>query len=579
MRGMPALAAYINTQNRGPVFQWMGRLFVLALAAMIAGCGKTTMPPSTREEKLDPAKTLQLLFTYGSEKEAWVKAATEQFHRGQPKTAGGKLIRVEAVPKGSGECIDELITGTTQAHLTSPASGAFIKLGNAQSRAKAGGDLIAQTDNLVLSPVVIAMWQPMAETLGWPSKPVGWSDILALASDPRGWQTRGMPQWGQFRFGHTHPQFSNSGLISLFAEVYAAAGKRGGITAEDIARPETARYVSNIEKSVVHYGSSTGFFGRKMFSNGPQYVSAAVLYENMVIESYQQRDKLAFPLVAIYPKEGTFWSDHPVGIVERPWVTPEHREAARQYINFLLAREQQQKAMEFGFRPALPDVALAAPIDPAHGVNPKEPQTTLEIPGAGEMDAILRLWQANKKRSNVTLVIDVSGSMNENGRIQNARLGAQELVRLLGEQDWFRLVPFNNAVFPTPPAAAIGPGRDKMLRDVGSLIANGGTALYDAIVAAYDEQLKTADANRDKISAIIVLTDGADTDSKTKLPDLLNRIRFDNELRTIRVFTIGYDSGAKRDALEQIANATQAKFYEGKPQNIREVFKDISTFF
>jgi Ca-activated chloride channel family protein len=579
MRRMPALAADLKAQkSRAPIH--LLRVLVLAgILAIVGGCGKTNSSSPSSEERLDPEKTLSLLFTYGSEKEAWVKSATEQFHRGQPKTASGKLIRVSAVPKGSGECIDELVSGTTQAHLTSPASAAFIKLGNAQSRAKAGGDLIGQTDNLVLSPVVIAMWQPMAETLGWPGKPVGWSDILALASEARGWESRGKPQWGQFRFGHTHPQYSNSGLISLIAEVYAAAGKRAGITAEEIARPETARFVANIEKSVVHYGSSTGFFGRKMFSNGPQYVSAAVLYENMVIESYQQRDKLAFPLVAIYPKEGTFWSDHPVGIVERPWVTPEHREAARQYISFLLAREQQQKAMEFGFRPALPDVALAAPIDPAHGVNPKEPQTTLETPGAGEMDAILRLWQANKKRSNVTLVIDVSGSMKENNRIQNARLGAQELVRLLGENDWFRLVPFNNQVFRTAPAAAIGKGRDQMLGEVGSLIASGGTALYDAIAAAYDEQLKLTDANRDKISAIVVLTDGADTDSKTKLSELLDRIRFDNELRTIRVFTIGYDSGAKREALEQIANATQAKFYEGKPENIREVFKDISTFF
>jgi Ca-activated chloride channel family protein len=557
----------------------MQALFLVVLVEVISGCGKTKPPPLPQGNQQDSTTSINLLFTYGSEKEAWVKAVTEQFHRGRPKIASGKLIQIEAVPKGSGECIDELISGTAKAHLTSPASAAFIKLGNAQSRAKTGADLIAQTDNLVLSPVVIAMWQPMAETLGWPQKQVGWSDILALASDSRGWAAHGMAQWGQFRFGHTHPQFSNSGLISLLAEVYAATGKRAGVTADDIARPETAQFVANIEKSVVHYGSSTGFFGRKMFSNGPQYVSAAVLYENMVIESYQQRDKLAFPLVAIYPKEGTFWSDHPAGIVDRPWVTAEHREAARQYINFLLARAQQEKAMEFGFRPALPDVPLAAPIDVAHGVNPKEPQTTLETPGASEMDAILRLWQANKKRSNVTLVIDVSGSMNENARIQNARLGAQELVRMLGDQDWFRLLPFNNSVFPSAPAAAIGSGRDKMLRNVSSLIASGGTALYDAVAAAYDDQLQRTDTNRDKISAIVVLTDGADTDSRVKLPELLNRIRFDNELRTIRVFTIGYDSGAKREALEQIANVTLGKFYEGKPENIREVFKDISTFF
>ena len=165
----------------------------------------------------------------------------------------------------------------------------------------------------MLSPVVIAMWKPMAEAIGWGKKPIGWSDILALAANQKGWQTYGYPQWGQFKFGHTHPQYSNSGLISLFAEVYAATGKTAGLTLADVDKPHTAEFVQGIEKSVVHYGSSTGFFGRKMFASGPQYLSAAVLYENMVIESYDSADKLAFPVVAIYPKEGTFWSDHPVG--------------------------------------------------------------------------------------------------------------------------------------------------------------------------------------------------------------------------------------------------------------------------
>jgi Ca-activated chloride channel family protein len=164
--------------------------------------------------------------------------------------------------------------------------------------------------------VVIAMWKPMAEALGWEKKPIGWWNILALARNQKGWAAYGYPQWGSFKFGHTHPQFSNSGLISLFAEVYAASGKTAGITTSDLNKPHTAEFLAGIEKSVVHYGSSTGFFGRQMFSSGRQYLSAAVLYENMVIESYSQNN-LPFPVVAIYPKEGTFWSDHPIGIVER----------------------------------------------------------------------------------------------------------------------------------------------------------------------------------------------------------------------------------------------------------------------
>ncbi len=546
---------------------------------LLAGCKREQ--PATPPNALPQPKAgvTDLLFTYGSEKQAWVEMVTADFNGRGVKDGSGKAIRVTAQAKGSGECLDELIAGANQAHLTSPASSAFIKLGNAQWRAKTGKDIVPATENLVLSPVVIAMWKPMAEAIGWGAKPVGWAEILALSTEPQGWAARGMPQWGAFRFGHTHPQFSNSGLISLFAEVYAATGKKGGLVPADLERPEVGKYLGDIERSVVHYGSSTGFFGKKMFANGPGYISAAVLYENMVIESYSQAAQFQFPIVAIYPKEGTFWSDHPAGIVDREWVTPAHREAARKYLDFLLAREQQEKALALGFRPALADIPLTAPLDAAHGVNPKEPQTTLEVPSVETMDATMRLWQANKKRSNITLVMDVSGSMNERGRIANARLGAQELVKMLGDEDTYRLVPFNNGVFPAAPAAPLGKIRPQAMAAAGSLIANGGTALYDAIGAAFEEQLAKRAENRDKISAIIVLTDGADTDSSTKLPDLLNRIRFDSEKQTIRVFTIGYDSGGQADVLKKIADATQAKFYEGKPENIREVFKDISTFF
>ncbi|MGI8820113.1 MAG: hypothetical protein ACR2ID_04490 [Chthoniobacterales bacterium] len=83
-----------------------------------------------------------------------------------------------------------------------------------------------------------------------------------------------------------------------------ATPKGSGELIDELTRPETASYLSQIEQSIVHYGSSTGFFGKKMFANGPQYLSAAVLYENMAIESYSSKYKLPFPVVAIYPKEG-----------------------------------------------------------------------------------------------------------------------------------------------------------------------------------------------------------------------------------------------------------------------------------
>jgi Ca-activated chloride channel family protein len=522
------------------------------------------------------ANTLEIVFTYGSEKEAWIKEATDAFNRSARRTADGKTIRVNAIPMGSGECIDELLTETRKAHLTSPASAAFIKLGNAQSRAKTGRDLLPSTDNLVLSPVVIAIWKPMAEALGWGRKPVGWSDILALTKDAGSWRTRGFPQWGDFKFGHTHPQFSNSGLAALIAEVYAASKKTSGLTRDDLQAKNVATFVDDIERSVVHYGSSTGFFGREMFASGPQYLSAAVLYENMVIEASSRTD-LAFPVVALYPKEGTFWSDHPVGIVDRPWVTPAHREAAKAYIQFLLARPQQERAIAHGFRPALVDVPLAAPIDTAHGVDPKEPQTTLEVPAPEVINAILDLWREHKKRSDVTLVLDTSGSMQEEGKIASARAGAKQLIALLDDADEFSLVPFSTTVNFAAESIRIKTGRADADSKIDALFPDGKTALYDAIDAAY--QRVVARAKPDRIHAIVVLTDGEDTASRIKLQELLSRIKANAETRPIKVFTIAYGREASRDVLQAIATATHARSYDGTPQNIVGVFKDVSTFF
>lgn len=530
-----------------------------------------------------PANAVHLVFTYGSEKEEWIKQVTAAFHASSPKSADGRPIYVEAIPMGSGDCIDELLNHepdkSRQPDLTSPASDAFIELGNAQWRVKSGKDLIGKTEHLVLSPVVIAMWKPMAEALGWPQKSLGWSDILELARDERGWGAHGHPEWGRFRFGHTSPQSSNSGLISIFAETYAATGKKARLELADVMKPETAAFVGGIERSVVHYGSSTGFFGRKMFANGPQYLSAAVLYENMVIESYAVQPALPFPIVAIYPKEGTFWSDHPVGIVEREWVTPEKRAAARIYIDYLLAAEQQAKAIPFGFRPASTEVAIAAPIDLQHGVDPAQPKTTLEVPHVEVMNAILRLWQENKKHSNVTLVLDRSGSMNEEQKLQNARAGAQQLVSMLGDGDEFSFLPFNAEANWVLQRVPVKGGREDAAQRVGAVFADGGTALYDAISIAYDAHLASAQQDREKISAIVVLTDGDDTDSSMALETLLNKIKFDNERHTIRVFTIAYGENAKADVLQRIADATEAKFYQGDQQNIRAVLREISTFF
>jgi Ca-activated chloride channel family protein len=524
------------------------------------------------DEPADPT-AVTLVFTYGSEKEDWIKEVTDAFNRKGEKV-GTKTIKVKAYPMGSGECVEEILSGKRKTHLASPASGAFFVLGNAESKAEGGKELVGKTRNLVLSPVVIAMWKPMAEALGWP-KPVGWSDLKALAEKEQGWAAYQFPQWGRFKFGHTHPEFSNSGLISILAECYAGAGKTNELTVADVAKAD--QFVKAIERSVVHYGSSTGFFGKKMFANGPAYLSAAVLYENMVIESYNPKYKLDFPVVAIYPKEGTFWSDHPIGIVEREWVTPEHREAAQRYIEFLMAEPQQKLALKSGFRPGLESLALTAPLDAAHGIDPKQPQTELQPPPAEVIQAALKLWKANKKPAQVVVIMDTSGSMRQGGRMVNAKLGAKQLISMLADQDDVSIIAFSDRVNWVEKDLNVAQKREALNKHVDAFFPAGETALYDAIREGYhylQDHAKPGHA-----TALVVLTDGEDNKSKMKLDELLREVKIDYEKKPIRVFCIAYGEDARVDVLKKIADASEAQSYTGTPQNIKKVFLDIGTFF
>jgi len=529
--------------------------------------GTTAGAPATPS-----AEKVDVLFVYGSEKQDFIDAVTPVFNSELHKLPNGKIIHIVTKPMGSGESKDDILSGRLEADVWSPASSVFVTLANAESQSK-GGPLVKQTQNVVLSPVVIAMWKPMAEALGWPGKAIGWSDIGALAAEKDAWKARGLNQFGQFKFGHTHPEYSNSGLIAVLAETYAAAGKTRGLTLTDLQQPQVGDALRKIEHGVVHYGRSTGFFGKRLTEAGPAYLSAAVVYESTVISSYTSPGN-STPLVAIYPKEGTIWSDHPAGIVERTWVTDDKKAAGQVYIDYLRAPPQQQCALQFGFRPAEGDIT--GPIDADHGVDPKQPSTILDTPSADVIAACIELWRREKKPSNVALVFDTSGSMNEEGKMKAAQQGAKALIQLMNPVDRLTLVPFSTDV-RAAQATDVGPYRANLLNAVDALYADGGTNLYQAIQTASDSMLATTDGQH--IDAIVVLTDGEDNGKALSLEALLRNLDRNSETGGVRIFTIGYGNSAKLDALRKIAKQTHGEAYTSGTDNIIDVFRDVATFF
>jgi len=522
---------------------------------------------------------VRLVVAYGSEKKTWLEEQARAFVASGGKLRSGKPIRIEPHAMGSGEAMQDILSGALKPHVFSPASGAYVTLLNQRWQEAPGHTkpLCPPGEPVVLSPIVIAMWRPMAEGLGWPGKPLGWADLIRVSRDRRGWGAFDRPEWGSFKLGHTHPEFSNSGLLAVLAEAYAGAHKTRDLTARDLEAAATRDFLHAIEGTIVHYGKSTGFFADKMLARGPSYLSAAVLYENLVIESYAHPSPSGFPVVAVYPVEGTFWSDHPYAILDAEWVGPEERAAGEAFLAFLKSRPAQARALALGFRPADTSIPIGAPIDAAHGADPKQPQTLLEVPPGEVLRKLLEVWQIAKRRTDVVLVFDKSGSMRGKP-LEEAKQGAKAFLKGLHDQDQVTLQLFDHQVYPAVGPLELGAERARLTTRIEQIIAGGGTSLYDATAASYDAALARARRDTTRIHALVVMTDGRDESSQLTLAALQKHLAGEGDAM-VKVFTIAYGDEADPRVLEQIAEAAKGSHARGSAETIVQVYQDMASFF
>jgi Ca-activated chloride channel family protein len=537
----------------------------------------------------DPTGTVEMLVVYGSEKQAWLEPLVQEYNAAGHTTPTGSRIVVTATPLGSIEAAEGIIAGEIAATVWIPASSLYVPLAQQDWRDTHGTELTtAEPRELIRSPVVIAMWEPMAKALGWPEQPIGWATIHELSGTS--WFARGYPEWGDFKFGHTHPDHSNSGLAALLSEAYAGAGKQNGLTVEDLSREEVRAFMSRIESSIIDYGRSTGFFADRMLDceiGGPSFLSSAVLYENLVAD--QKPPCPGHPrLVALYPSDGTFWSDHPYVTLNAPWVTDEHTAAASDFETFLRAGPQQQRALDAGFRPSDPSIPLATPLAPQNGVDPEEPRAILEVPPAEVIRTAQQTWQATKKPADIVVLVDTSGSMAADSKMEQARLALRRFVDLLSDNDRLQITTFSRDITTHSPLSPLGEKRSEVEALIDALQPDGPTPLHDATMQVY-EDLKTS-GSADHIRAIVVLTDGRDErigehneilpGSTHTLEEMINAIQIGDEGgKAIKLFTIAYGADADRETLQRMARMTGGEAFDSGPDTIRHIYEQIAIFF
>jgi Ca-activated chloride channel family protein len=611
----------------------MKRALVLVVAlALVAACSGDDDGADSSTDTTgfgDPGDCIVVDAAISPEKIDLVTDLARTFNSSAESRDGDRCWFVDPRRKSSGAGATALYEGWDEAAdgpfpvLWSPAASTWGQVVN--RRLQEGGEtpfVPDEFERFMLTPLVIAMPEPMAEALGYPENPIGWSDVFELATSDTGWAAFGHPEYGPFRLGKTNPNFSTSGLSALIAQTYAATGKTENLTSEDLADQAVVDFATGVESAVVHYGDTTLTFLNNLYREDQRgtsltYVSAVAVEEKSVIDYNlgnpdgvlqpgEEPRPPRIPLVAIYPEEGTLFSDNPLFVLDdAEWVDAEEAEGAQRFVDFVGSADNQERVLEFGFRPANPDVEVDDPIVAANGVDPAQPTTLLEVPEPDVMIELLDRWEDQRKRARVMLVLDVSGSMGEPAdiddaggptRLDLAKQAAIEALDLFAPDDEIALRVFTTDVNQTGneqdtfvdlvPYGRLADNAEEMRRRINGLLPLNGTPLYDVTAESYATAEDEFDPTR--INALILLTDGVNDDGNPddddeQLDSLIDQLQSGGEgqaTRPVRVFTIAYSADAAADVLRQIAEAsTAAAYVSSDPTSISQVLTAVVSNF
>lgn len=439
-----------------------------------------------------------------------------------------------------------------------------------------------------LAPVVMAIWESrlnaIRETVGYDE--IGWEELLQVLNAPNGWQDFGIENGRRTVFyGHTDPFISSTALSTLIAEFYASARANGytgrRLELAQVRDSEIQDGVRTIETLIRHYSQRTTEF-KEYIAQGSDYLDFVALEENDLIYINLGQTAEGQPperLVALYPKEGTFWHEHPMGIVNADWTTVEQRTAATVFIDYMLTPDVQQIVMSNGFRPANPDVELAYPFVAENGIDINRPTTVLDVPAPEVIAAIQQSWAFVKKQADVMLVIDVSGSMQSEGKLDQAIEAALAFLDNMELTNRVGLTIFNDEISVRVPLGNFESVESQLRSNIRSLRANGGTEMYSAVQHAVNSLNTEESENR--IRAIVLLSDGEDTGNKgVTLANAVAAIEGSrNDLNPIILIPVAYGSNADINALNSLARASATRVQSGDPTSILGVLQIISSYF
>jgi Ca-activated chloride channel family protein len=446
-------------------------------------------------------------------------------------------------------------------------------------RGAASGFAPSNGESIARSPVVLAMPEPVAATVGWPQTKLTYAALLDQ-----------MTANTALRPGVVEPTRDAAGLAGLLA--LSAAANAAGADAKEKSTAVLRALAAG--KSALRQDLLAKFPRSADPTSVATSLSAAPLSEEDVIE--YNSDKPPISLAALYLEPAPISLDYPYAVM--PGTDPLKAKAAEGLYRVLTTADFRNRLGAQHLR--APDGTWGTGFQPPTGAPTPagSPQVTASSAAGGSaaggfdpvvVERVLSTWTAVTLPARMLAVIDVSGTMR--GAVPSAggatrmditKAAATQGLSLFGDdwavglwifstnmgdgKDWKELVP-------------IGPlstRRNQLLGSLGQVQpTRGDTGLYDTVLAGYKAVQEGWTPGR--VNSMVILTDGIgndDPDGGIELNPLIDQLKkIKDDRRPIQVIIIGLGDEVNRGPLDQITKATGGGVFVAEdPSKIGEIF-------
>jgi Ca-activated chloride channel family protein len=284
------------------------------------------------------------------------------------------------------------------------------------------------------------------------------------------------------------------------------------------------------------------------------------------IDRIEDLDRVEFMVgdeVVFVDREAPFECFHDFGQESRSWII---RAVAHHVEELTVSDAVVTRKMRFGTFEQVNRVILWVSIQKGKDEFVTDlDKSELSVLEDGKSQPIIDFYREDRPIT-MAILIDTSGSMFE--EMGDVHAAAEEFVATLRPEDKALVIDFDEKVFLIQDLTS---NHDDLTEAVTTTEPMGGTALYDALHAAY-RKIGTIEGRK----AIVLLSDGEDTSSQFSYKRVLEEAKSNNTM----IYAIGLGSafgGPRKNVLREFAEVTGGRaYFVNKAKELAGVYQRIA---